>query len=127
MKCVVMKTRHFHRWAKKAGLLDKSLLSAVSEMIKGLIDADLGGGVLKKRVALPGKGKSGSTRTLLATNRNDRWIFVAGFEKNERANISAKELEALKMLAEDLLALSPAQINEALDSGALLEVLDEKA
>jgi hypothetical protein len=122
-----MKTRHFHRWAKKAGLLDKSLLSAVSEMIKGLIDADLGGGVLKKRVALPGKGKSGSTRTLLATNRNDRWIFVAGFEKNERANISAKGLEALKMLAEDLLALSPAQINEALDSGALLEVLDEKA
>jgi hypothetical protein len=44
-----MKTRHFHRWAKKAGLLDKALLSAVSEMIKGLIDADLGGGVLKKK------------------------------------------------------------------------------
>lgn len=126
MKCVVMKTRHFHRWAKKAGLLDNALLFAVSEMIKGLIDADLGGGVLKKRVALPGKGKSGGTRTLLATNRSDRWIFVSGFEKNERANISTKELEALKMLAGDLLALSPAQINEALDSGALLEVLDEK-
>jgi hypothetical protein len=122
-----MKTRYFHRWAKKAGLLDKALLSAVSEMIKGLFDADLGGGVLKKRVALPGKGKSGGTRTLLATNRNDRWIFVSGFEKNERANISTKELEALKMLTEDLLALSPAQINEALDSGALLEVLDEKS
>jgi len=124
---MIMKTRHFHRWAKKAGLLDKALLAAVSEMIKGLIDADLGGGILKKRIALPGQGKSGSTRTLLATNRNDRWIFVLGFEKNERANISAKELEALKMLAGDLLALSAVQINEALDNGALLEVLDEKS
>ena len=76
---------------------------------------------------MPGQGKSGSTRTLLATNRNDRWIFVLGFEKNERANISAKELEALKMLAGDLLALSAVQINEALDNGALLEVLDEKS
>ena len=127
MKCVVMKTRHFNRWAKKAGLLDKALLSAVSEMIEGLIDADLGGGVLKKRVALPGKGKSGGARTLLATNRNDRWVFVFGFEKRGRANISAKELEALKMLADDLLALSPAQINEAFENGALLEVLDEKS
>ena len=127
MKCVVMKTRHFNRWAKRAGLLDKALRSDVSEMIEGLIDADLGGGVLKKRVALPGKGKSGGARTLLATNRNDRWIFVFGFEKNERANISAKELEALKMLADDLLALSPAQINEAFENGALLEVLDEKS
>ena len=127
MKYMIMKTRHFHRWAKKAGLLDKALLSAVSEMIKGLVDADLGGGVFKKRVALPGQGKSGSTRTLLATNRNDRWIFVLGFEKNERANISAKELEALKMLAGDLLALSAVQVNEALDNGALLEVLDEKS
>ena len=127
MKCVVMKTRHFNRWAKRAGLLDKVLLSAVSEMIEGLIDADLGGGVLKKRVALPGKGKSGGARTLLATNRNDRWVFVFGFEKKERANISANELEALKMLADDLLALSPAQINEAFENGALLEVLDEKS
>ena len=107
--------------------MDKALLFAVSEVIKGLIDADLGGGVLKKRVALPGKGKSGGARTLLATNRNDRWIFVFGFEKKERANISAKELEALKMLAGDLLALSPAQINEAFENGALLEVLDEKS
>ena len=120
------KTRHFHRWAKKAGLSDKALFSAVSEMIKGLVGTDLGGGVFKKRIVLPEQGKSGSTRTLLATNRNDRWIFVFGFEKNERANISAKELEALKMLAAELLALSSVQINEALDSGDLLEVSDER-
>ncbi len=127
MKCIVMKTRHFNRWSKKAGLSDQALLAAVAEMIEGLIDADLGGGVFKKRIALPGQGKSGGTRTLLATNRNDRWFFVFGFEKNVRANVTAKELEALKMLADDLLALSPAQIDEAFESGALLEVLDEKS
>lgn len=126
MKLIVMKTRHFHRWTKKAGLSDQTLLAAVAEMMKGLIDADLGGGVFKKRIALPGQGKSGSSRTLLATNRDDRWIFVFGFEKNARANVSAKELEALKMLAGDLLALSSVQIMEALVSGDLLEVVDEK-
>lgn len=121
-----MKTRHFHRWAKKVGLLDKVLLAAVSEMTNGLIDADLGGGIIKKRVALPGQGKRGSTRTLLATNRNDRWIFVFGFEKNERANITAKEMSALKLLAEDLLTLSDVKIAKALSTGYLLELTDEK-
>ena len=74
--------------------------------MRGLIDADLGGGVYKKRIAQPGRGKSGSSRTLLASNRQDRWIFVFGFEKNDRANVSDRELEALKMLAADLLGLT---------------------
>ena len=106
MSCIVLQTRYFKRWAKKAGLSDQELSRAVVEMVNGLVDADLGGGIVKKRVALPGQGKRGGTRTLLATNRSDRWIFVFGFEKNDRANISGKELEALKMLAGDLLALS---------------------
>jgi len=75
-------------------------------MVNGLIDADLGGGVFKKRIALPGRGKSGGTRTLLATNRNDRWIFMYGFEKDERTNISDKERDALRMMAKDLLGLT---------------------
>lgn len=99
-----------------------SLCQAVTEIRQGLIDADLGGGIIKKRVALPGHGKRPSTRTLLVTNRNDRWVFVFGFEKNERANISANELEALKQLADDLLALTEAQIFAAVDKGSLLEV-----
>jgi hypothetical protein len=122
---MMLKTRHFHRWAKKAGLSDRALFHAVIEMTNGLIDADLGGGIVKKRVALPGQGKRGSTRTLLATNRNDRWIFVFGFEKNDRANVTNKELEALKLLAGDLLALSMVQIAEAVNSGHLLEVTHE--
>jgi len=123
---MILKTRGFQRWAKKVGLSDEALSLAVSEMAEGLFDADLGGGVVKKRVALPGQGKRGSTRTLLATNRNDRWIFIFGFEKNKRANISSKELAALRLLAEDLLALDSVQLAKAIDSGALLEVTDEK-
>ena len=119
------KTRHFSRWAAKAGIRDKALLDAIREIQAGLFDADLGGGIIKKRVALPGRGKRGSTRTLLATNRDDRWFFVFGFEKNERDNITVKELEALRALAADLLKLTAKQINEAIRNGSLVEVNDE--
>jgi hypothetical protein len=122
---MIYKTRHFNRWARKADLPDQSLYRAVMEIRQGLVDADLGGGIIKKRIALPGYGKRGSSRTLLATNRNDRWVFVFGFEKNERANISDNELEALKLLADDLLALSETQISEAINKGSLLEVVYE--
>lgn len=119
---MIYKTRHFNRWARKADLPDQALCRAVMEIGQGLVDADLGGGIIKKRIALPGHGKRGSTRTLLATNRNDRWVFVYGFEKNERGNISDNELEALKLLADDLLALTESQISEAVSKGSLLEV-----
>jgi len=122
---MIYKTRHFNRWARKADLPDQALCRAVAEIRQGLVDADLGGGIIKKRIALPGHGKRGSTRTLLATNRNDRWVFVFGFEKNERANISDNELEALKLLADDLLALTESQISEAVSKGSLLEVTYE--
>jgi hypothetical protein len=123
---MIIKTKKFDRWARKAALTDALLCQAIGEMVKGLIDADLGGGVFKKRIALPGKGKSGSVRTLLATNRHDRWFFVFGFEKNDRTNISTKELEALQLLADDLLSLKEEQIRRAIIDGALLEVTDEK-
>jgi hypothetical protein len=123
---MIYKTRHFNRWAIKASLTDDLLLHAVEEMMDGLIDADLGGGVLKKRIALPGRGKSGSTRMLLTTNRNDRWFFMYGFEKNERANISDKERDALRMMAKDLLGLTVGQLHEAVQDGTLMEVNDGK-
>ena len=122
---MIFKTRHFARWARKSGLDDSLLQVAVREMESGLLEADLGGGIVKKRIALPGRGKRGSTRTLLATNRNDRWIFVFGFEKNERVNISRKDLESLKKLANDLLGLTEAQIAGAIGEGSLVEVENE--
>lgn len=95
---------------------------AISEMEKGLIDAELGGGVVKKRVPRPGRGKSGGTRTLLATNKKDRWFFLFGFEKAERANVSLKELEALKAIASDLLALKLSELDGLVKQGALQEI-----
>jgi len=123
----VLKTKAFQSQVKKTGLTDEALCKAVAEMERGLIDADLGGGVVKKRVALPGRGKSGGARTLLATNRATRWIFVFGFKKNDRANVSPAELEALRMLARDLLALGDAQLQQAIASGELKEICHEQA
>jgi hypothetical protein len=88
----VFETRTFARWSRKAGLSDSALRTAVEEMAAGLVDADLGGRVYKKRVPLPGKGKSGGTRTLIGTDLGDRWFFLFGFEKSERDNIDAREL-----------------------------------
>jgi hypothetical protein len=95
---------------------------AVAEMSQGLMDADLGGGVVKKRIAMSGRGKSSGARTLLATNRGSRWFFVFGFEKNERANIASDELDVLQELAKDLLSRTIVQLDEAIVDGALLEI-----
>jgi hypothetical protein len=121
----VFKTRPFARWMRKTALNDAALCSAVAEMVAGLVEADLGGGVFKKRVAMPGRGKSGSARTLVATNRGNRWFFVFSFEKNERANIDAKELEAVQRLADDLLGLDAAQLDAHAATGALMEICRE--
>ena len=122
---MILKTRNFARWARKSRLSDSLLKEAVLEIQRGLLDADLGGGIVKKRIALPGRGKRGSSRTLLATNRNDRWFFVFGFEKNERGNISKNELAALKKLAKNLLDLTAVQIAAATREGSLVEVEHE--
>ncbi len=101
------------------------LCIAVTEMVQGLIDADLGGGVVKKRVGLAGRGKRGGARTLIATNKGDRWFFVFGFEKNERANIADDELEALQEVAAQLLARTGRQLDEAIQDGSLQEICDD--
>ena len=94
-------------------------------MVRGLIDADLGGGVVKKRIGLAGRGKRGGARTLIATNKGDRWFFVFGFEKSERANIADDELEALQELAAHLLARTGRQLDEAIVDGSLQEICDD--
>jgi hypothetical protein len=122
----VFKTRHFSRWMRKTELTDSALLNAVEEMAQGLIDADLGGGVVKKRIGLAGRGKRGGARTLVATNKGNRWFFVFGFEKNERANIADDELEALRDIAEQLLVRTGSQLDEAVGEGALQEICHDQ-
>jgi hypothetical protein len=118
----VFKTRHFSRWMRKTELTDQALCDAVSEMSRGLIDADLGGGVVKKRVGLAGRGKRGGARTLVATNKGALWFFVFGFEKNERANISDGELAALQDVAADLLGRTESALDTAVQDGSLQEI-----
>lgn len=110
---------------RKTELTDRALCVAVTEMAQGLIDADLGGGILKKRVGLAGRGKRGGARTLVATNKGNRWFFVYGFEKNDRANIAEDELEALQDIAAVLLARTGRQLDEAVEDGSLQEIFHE--
>jgi len=121
----VFKTRYFARWMRKTELTDATLCDAVQEMSLGLIDADLGGGLVKKRVGLAGRGKRGGARTLVATNKNKRWFFVFGFEKNERANIDVDELAALQELAAELLVRTDEELKIAIADGALKEICHE--
>jgi hypothetical protein len=118
----VFKTRTFTRWMLKAGLSDSMLCKAVSEMESGLLDADLGGCVLKKRIALPGRGKRGGARTIVATSLGDRWFFLYGFGKNERSNIDKSELRLFQEVAAELLRLDERQTAVALSAGEIEEV-----
>lgn len=123
----VFKTRVFARLARNLALADASLCAAVREMIAGLVDANLGGGVLKKRVAGRGKGKSGGFRTIVATNFGGRWVFMYAFGKDDRDNIDARELAAFKKLA-DVYAKADAQaVKAALAAGELLEICDAES
>ena len=121
----VFKTRHFNRLMKS--LDDSALCAAVEEMMRGLIDADLGGYIVKKRVALPGRGKSGGARTIVATKKGSRWFFfLFGFAKNEKSNITASETERLQAFAADLLSLSDKSLNEFVSEGKLVEICHEQ-
>ena len=122
----VFKTHTFSRWMQDVELTDTLLSIAVFEMENGLIDADLGGGIVKKRIAFAGRGKSGSSRTLLATNNNDRWFFIFGYEKNERENISTKELKFLKKFASGLLKTIDTELLVLLKNKTLVEIIYEQ-
>ena len=118
----VMKSRTFSRWQHKANLPDDSLCAAVDEMECGLIDANLGGGLYKKRVPLPGRGKRGGSRTILATNLRSQWFFIFGFEKNDRENITQQELVFLQIYADKLLRFSESEINCLIENGEMEEI-----
>lgn len=96
-------------------------------MRRGLIGADLGGGVIKQRVARPGAGKSGGFRTILAFRVERHTFFIFGFAKNERENIAPNDLRDLKALAKELFALDSEQLAATLELGSLVEVICNEA
>jgi hypothetical protein len=121
----VFKNKPFARFARKAGLADKALLKAITDAEQGLVDADLGGGVLKQRVARDGGGKSGGFRTIILFRLGERAFFVHGFAKSDRDNIRDDELAAFKLLAAALLAYDDVALVTAVAAGVLLEVMGD--
>jgi hypothetical protein len=121
-KLQVLATKSFNRWMRNNKIAHQELFSAAAEMAQGLIDADLGGHVVKKRVALGGRGKRSGARTIVATNFGNKWIYIFGFEKNERGNIDASELKALQELAKTLLELNIDKTSVAILHGELIDL-----
>lgn len=118
----VLKTRAFARWARGESLGERELCRSVSEMKQGLIDARLGGGVFKKRVARRGQGKSGGYRVIVASNLGDRWVFMFGFAKNERDNVDDEELGLIKKLAASFMGMNAEKLRQAIEAQELIEV-----
>jgi len=119
---LIYKTRWFHKWAARQGVSDQLLKRAIIEMNRGLIDANLGGYVFKKRIGIHGRGKSASTRTLLAFKERECAFFIYGFAKNERDNVDDLELKALKTYARELLGYSAMELENAESAKILIKV-----
>ena len=118
----VFKNAWFARFAKKEQLSDQQLWAAIEAAERGLIDADLGSGVVKLRIARPGRGKSKGYRTIVMYHQGDKAFFVFGFAKNELANIRDDEVTQFKKAAKHILNVSDAHIGQLINNGQLEEV-----
>ena len=116
------KTKAFARFAQREGIGDRMLCDAVERIAKGLVDADLGGGVIKQRIARKGGGRSGGFRTIVLCRRGDLAFFVYGFAKSARENLRRDELQTFRLLADEYLALDPSSLAAAQAVGAIIEV-----
>ncbi|OYX65690.1 MAG: addiction module toxin RelE [Sphingomonadales bacterium 32-64-17] len=121
----IFKNGWFDRFARKERLADSALRDAMQRAESGLVDADLGGGVIKQRVARPGKGKSGGYRTLVLFRHGDRAIFAFGFAKAKQANISKADLALLRDAATEALRWSDEELDRLVASGTLVEIEDD--
>ncbi|MCL2659175.1 MAG: type II toxin-antitoxin system RelE/ParE family toxin [Acidobacteriaceae bacterium] len=117
-----MKRKSFARWQAGEKLDDAILCKAVREMENGLIDADLGCCLYKKRIARPGEGKRGGYRTVLSARIGGRYVFLHGFAKNDKANITQDEKKALQYAGKVFLELSAEGLSKAIQTGVLMEV-----
>jgi hypothetical protein len=118
----LFKTKWFARYARKAGVSDQCLREAIERAERGIIDADLGGGLIKQRVARTGQGRSGGYRMLVAYRAQRRVVFLYGFAKNEKDNIEPDELASLQQIAASWLAADQNRIEAAIAAKELQEV-----
>lgn len=118
----VYKNKPFARFQRKASISDVDLWRAAVAADQGFIDADLGSGVIKQRIARAGQGKSGSSRSIILFRRGRRAVYVYGFEKKDRANVRADELAAFKELASVILNYTEVELANLVSAGALLKI-----
>ena len=114
--------RWFAKFAAKEKISDASLADAVHRAETGLIDVDLGSGLIKQRIARQGGGKSGGYRSILIFRSGERAIFVFAFAKSDKANMSAVELKVYRKAASIMLELGEDQIETEVEAGRLVEV-----
>ena len=119
----LFKNKSFTRFANAENIQDSDLLEAIERANKGLISADLGGGLIKQRIARCGQGQSGGFRSIIIFKAGDKAFFVYGFAKNKKANINNKELKALKKLADQLLSYTDKDLNKAVENAVFEEVI----
>jgi hypothetical protein len=122
----VYKTKSFARFARRALISDAALWKAAQRANEGVIDADLGGGVVKQRIPRSGEGKSGGSRAIVLFRKSTRAVYVYGFEKKDRATIGPDELEAFRELGKVILAYTAEQMAEQVSRGTLFSVEETK-
>ena len=118
----IFKNRWFSKFARKEGISDKRLIKVVQDLEAGIIDADLGGGVIKMRMARSKQGKSGGYRTIILYRKENRAFFVYGFAKNELENIDRSDVLGFKKLAKIILSLPTSDVEVLLEKGEIEEV-----
>lgn len=118
----VFKTKPFARFADHEGIADTELCDAIRRAEGGLVDADLGGGVIKQRLARKGQGKSGGFRSIVLFRRGEKAFFVYGFAKSDRDNIRRDELKAFRGLAGEMLAYGDKALKAAMKNGTIMEI-----
>lgn len=120
----VFKNKWFVRFARKENIDDEQLCAAINRAEEGLVDADLGGGLIKQRISRVGEGRSGGYRTIIAYRSGDRAVFIYGFAKNEQDNVDRQDLKLLKKAASVYLRLGLAELQKLMDGGTLSEVFN---
>ena len=118
----VFKTKPFARFASRQGIADEVLWVAVHRAEEGAIDADLGGGVIKQRLARKDEGKSGGFRSVILFRSGDKAFFVYGFAKSDRGNVRRKELQAFRKLSDAMLSLDDSALAAAKRNGTIMEI-----
>ncbi len=119
----IFKTKNVARFARREDISDEGLCEAIERAERGLIDADLGDGLIKQRVARRGAGRSGGYRMMIAFRSGNRAFFLIAFAKNKRANIAPDELVSLRQISAYWLRADAARLEQAIIEDELQEVL----